>query len=71
MISLDLSVAEIMEIPEAMAVLHEELPMMRRFGGRRGGGDAPLRAMLTRSNPMFSFPADVVERIEKRLLALN
>jgi len=70
-ISLDLSVAELMSIPEAAEIIYEEIPMARGFGGRRGGGDASARSMLTRSNPMFSFPADVVERIEKRLLALN
>ena len=54
------------------AVLEEELPMLRHFaGGPHSGSDASLRSMLTMRNPMFSFPQELVDRIEKRLLALN
>ena len=71
-ISLDLPMSEALAIPEVKAVLEEELPMLRHFaGGPHSGSDASLRSMLTMRNPMFSFPQELVDRIEKRLLALN
>ena len=72
-ISMDLTVSELVAIPEAVAIITEELPGARRFmgGGFRGEMNMPLRAMLGRGGPIFSFPADKVARIEERLLALN
>ena len=72
-ISLDMSVEEAMSIPEVKAVILEELPMARRFmeGGPDGNGSASLRAILEHSGFMFNFPADLAERLEKRLSALN
>ena len=64
--------AETSAIVAEKAVLEEELPMLRHFaGGPHSGSDASLRSMLTMRNPMFSFPQELVDRIEKRLLALN
>ena len=72
-IGLDMSVEEAMSIPEVKAVILEELPMARRFmeGGPDGNGSASLRAILEHSGFMFNFPADLAERLEKRLSALN
>lgn len=71
-IGLDMSVEEAMSIPEVKAIILEELPMARRFmeGGPDGNGSASLRAILDHSGFMFNFPADLAERLEKRLSAL-
>ena len=75
-ISLDLPIGELIKIPAAVEAVAEELPMARRFMRDEpgfGGGMAatPLRELLSRGGPIFSFPAELVERLEKRLAALN
>lgn len=72
-ISLDLSIAELMSIPEAKAVIIEELPMARRFmeGGPDGGGSTPARALFSRGGFMFNLPEGLEERLDKRLAELN
>ncbi len=71
-ISLDLSVAEIIAIPEAREVIFDELPMARRLtgGGPIANDNTPLRQLLT-GHPMIHVPAEKVAAIEARLLALN
>ena len=71
-VSLDMSVGEILAIPEAREVIFSELPMARRFsgGGPGANANAPLRQLLT-GHPMISIPAEKVAAIEAKLLALN
>lgn len=68
-ISLDLSVSEILSLPEARAVIFEELPMARRFS-EGGNGNTSLRQILT-GHPMMTIPAEKIATIEARLAALN
>lgn len=72
-ISLDLPIAELMTIPEAKAIIMEELPMARMFmeGGPDGGGNTPARALFSRGGFMFHFPEGLEERLDKRLNELN
>lgn len=72
-IGLDMTVEEALSIPEVKEIIFEELPVARRFaeGGPDGNGNVTLRSILNRGGFIFSFPAELAERLEKRLQALN
>lgn len=72
--SADMTVEEAMQLPETRDILIEEAPTMFRSAmddDLHGSGSLTVRDMVTQGDFIRDYAPDLLEKIEKRLLALN